>query len=139
MQVEENVEYILSKDADGHTLSGDKNYLFHLPPNIPAKDYWSVIVYDSLTNSIIKNSQSWPSVYSTSKRLVVKKDGSIDIRIGPETPSGEKKNWIQTVPGKSWTIILRLYGTMDSWFDKSWKPGEITAISDSQKKLKTSI
>jgi len=125
MQVEENVEYILSKDADGHTLSGDKNYLFHLPPNIPAKDYWSVIVYDNQTNFIIKNDQSWPSVFSTSKRLVVNQDGSIDVRFGPKAPTGKENNWIQTIPGKDWTMALRLYGTLDSWFDQTWKLGEI--------------
>jgi len=128
MQVEENVEYILSKDADGHTLSGDKNYLFHLPPNIPAKDYWSVIVYDNQTNFIIKNDQSWPSVFSTSKRLVVNQDGSIDVRFGPKAPTGKENNLIQTIPGKDWTMALRLYGTLDSWFDQTWKLGEIETI-----------
>lgn len=127
MQVEENVEYIVSKDADGHTLSGDKNYLFHLPPNIPAKDYWSVIVYDKESNLIISNNQPWPSVFSTSKRLVFNQDGSIVIRFGPEALTAEKCNWIQTIPRKDWTMVLKLYGAMESWFDQSWKPGEIIA------------
>lgn len=29
-----------------------------------------------------------------------------------------KKNWTQTVPGKSWFAILRVYGPLESWFDK---------------------
>jgi hypothetical protein len=29
------------------------------------------------------------------------------------------------VPGKSWFVILRLYGPLEPWFDKTWKPGEI--------------
>jgi hypothetical protein len=26
---------------------------------------------------------------------------------------------------KGWFAILRLYGPLESWFDKSWPPGEI--------------
>ncbi|HZD48050.1 MAG TPA: DUF1214 domain-containing protein [Silvibacterium sp.] len=29
-------------DADNHPLDGGKNYKLHLPPNIPAKNFWSV-------------------------------------------------------------------------------------------------
>ncbi len=39
-------------------------------------------------------------------------------------PSSES-NWVQTVPGKGWNAILRLYGPLEPWFDKTWKPGEI--------------
>ena len=36
-----------------------------------------------------------------------------------------ERNWIQTIPGKGWFAILRLYGPLDAWFDKTWRPGEI--------------
>ena len=29
------------------------------------------------------------------------------------------------MPGKGWFTILRLYGALEPWFDKSWRPGEI--------------
>jgi hypothetical protein len=32
------------------------------------------------------------------------------------------------VPGKGWFAILRLYGPLDPWFDKQWKPGEIELV-----------
>ena len=126
--MEECVEYIVTTDADGNTLSGEKSYGYHLLPNIPAKEYWSVIVYDNQTKLIIKNDQSWPSVFCTSKRLVVNQDGSIDVRFGPKAPTAKNNNWIQTVPGKGWNMALRLYGTLDSWFDQTWKLGEIEPI-----------
>lgn len=119
------MEYIVSKDADSNALTGKKNYLFHLPPDIPAIEYWSVLVYDKQTKLIIKNDQSWPSVFSTSKKLVFNQDGSIDVRFGPTAPNGKENNWIQTIPGNDFTIILRLYGTLESWFDQTWKPGDV--------------
>jgi hypothetical protein len=34
-------------------------------------------------------------------------------------------NWVQTIPNKGWNTILRLYGPLEPWFDKTWRPGEI--------------
>jgi hypothetical protein len=48
----------------------------------------------------------------------------VDIHFGPKPPK-QKTNWIQTVPGKSWNTILRLYSPTERWFDKTWRPGEI--------------
>ena len=56
------------------------------------------------------------------------KDGSIDIYFAPEPPKGWEKNWIQTIPGKSWFIILRLYGPLQPWLDQTWRPGEMELV-----------
>jgi hypothetical protein len=37
-------------------------------------------------------------------------------------------NSIQTLPGKGWFTILRLYSPLEPFFDKSWKPGEIEKV-----------
>ncbi len=37
---------------------------------------------------------------------------------------GVGEQLIQTVPGKGWNTILRLYGPLESFYDKSWKPGD---------------
>ena len=47
------------------------------------------------------------------------------IHFGPRPPKGLQSNWVQTIPGKGWFMILRLYGPLEPWFDKTWKPGEI--------------
>jgi len=49
-------------DADGHPFDGAKTYKLHLPPNVPAKDFWSVIVYDTQTRSMLQTDQRFPSV-----------------------------------------------------------------------------
>jgi hypothetical protein len=31
---------------------------------------------------------------------------------------------------KGWCSVLRLYGPLNPWFDKTWQPGEIDLVSD---------
>ena len=31
-------------------------------------------------------------------------------------------------PGKSWFLFLRLYGPLEPWFDKTWRPEEIDRV-----------
>ena len=50
------------KDGDGDFLDGAKNYKLHIPAKVPIKDFWSVLVYDSLSRSELQNSQQFPSV-----------------------------------------------------------------------------
>jgi hypothetical protein len=117
-----------ARDANRNPLYGGNNYTLHLPPNIPVKDFWSVILYSDQTRSMIQTDQRFPSVSSQTKGLIVNADGSIDLYFGPNPPEGTSKNWVQTVPGKGWNIILRLYGPLEPWFDKTWRPGEIKPV-----------
>ena len=39
--------------------------------------------------------------------------------------AGKEANWVQTIPGKGWNTLLRLYGPLEPWFNKTWHPGEI--------------
>ena len=114
------------RDADGNFLNGAKNYRLHIPPNIPANNFWSVVVYDALSRSELQNGQPFPSVSSYTKPLV-NADGSIDIVFGPDEPK-EKGNWIKTVPGKGWFPIFRFYGPESPYFDKTWKLEDIVAV-----------
>lgn len=120
--------YTISSDSNNNPLEGGKNYRLHLPPDIPASNFWSVIVYDNQTHLMIHTDQLWPSVYSSSKKLKVNQDSSVDILFGPKAPPGRENNWVQTNPGKGWNMILRLYEPLEPWLNRSWKPSEIEEI-----------
>ena len=80
-----------ARDAKGEPLDGGKSYRLHLPPNIPVKDFWSVILYSNQTRSMIQTDQRFPSVSSQTKGLLVNADGSVDVWFGPKAPAGKEK------------------------------------------------
>ena len=115
-------------DADGQWLLGENSYRFHIPPNPPAKDFWSMLVYDNWTRAILPNGQKVAGKNSYDKAVRANKDGSIDLYFGPEPPPGKESNWIRTVPGKGWFALFRLYGPLQPWFDRSWTPEDIRRV-----------
>lgn len=115
-------------DSTGKPLDGSKSYKVHLPPNIPAKNFWSFVVYDNQTRSMLQTDEQFPSIGSQKKGFVINPDTSADVYFGPTAPAGHETNWVQTVPGKGWNTLLRLYGPLQPWFDKTWKPGEIELV-----------
>ena len=74
---------------------------------------------------MITTDQKWPSIHSNCKKLVINKDGSVEAWFGPEVPVGKEDNWIKTIPGKAWYMIMRLYNPTESGNNILWKPGEI--------------
>ena len=113
------------KDSQGNAFNGAKVYQLHIPSNVPAKDFWSLVVYDTQTRSELQTGNPFPSLNNQRNAIEENPDGSVDIYFGPRAPEGKESNWIETVPGKSWFVILRLYGPLEPWFDKTWRPGEI--------------
>jgi len=41
---------------------------------------------------------------------------------------GRERNWIRTVPGKGWFALMRFYGPLEAFFDKTWRPGDIEKL-----------
>lgn len=118
------------RDREGRYLDGARSYRLHVAPQIPAKNFWSVVVYDALSRSELQNGQPLPSVsvYSGPR---INKDGSVDIYFGPQEPKEdpkEKANWIRTVPGRGWFPIFRFYSPAEAYFDKTWKLEDIEPV-----------
>ena len=115
-------------DSKGKALDGGKHYRLRVEPNMPVKDFWSAIVYDNQTRSMLQTDQDFPQVSSLDEGLITNADGSVDVFFGPTAPAGKENNWIQTLPGKGWNMLFRLYGPLEPWFDKTWKLNEIELL-----------
>ncbi|MDH6279616.1 DUF1254 domain-containing protein [Prescottella agglutinans] len=114
-----------AEDSQGRILDGGKTYRLTLPPNPPAKNFWSVDVYDTQTRSLLQTDNPYPSLMSLTGTVDSEPDGSCVLWFGPTAPAGKEANWIQTMPNKSWFPMLRLYGPLQPWFDRTWQPSEI--------------
>jgi hypothetical protein len=108
------------KDGDGEWLTGGNTYKLHVPPNPPAKQFWSVTAYAEGTRQMVVTEQGRPDISSRKEDIVPNEDGSIDVYFGPEAPDGKEANWVQTVPGEGWFAYFRFYGPTEPFFDKSW-------------------
>jgi hypothetical protein len=117
------------RDADGRPLDGGHSYRLRIPANAPVKDFWSIVVYDNQTRSLLQTDQQFPSVSSHKTGVLANPDGSVDVYFGPAALAGQEANWVQTLPGKGWNALLRLYGPLEPWFDKTWRPGEIEPLN----------
>jgi hypothetical protein len=119
-------------DADGEPFDGVKTYKVTLPKDIPARAFWSFTLYDNQTRSMLQTPQGYPRAGSQSYPSPAAKadtDGSTTVYFGPEQPEGvERGNWIQTMPGKGWFTILRLYSPLEPFFTKEWRPSEIELV-----------
>jgi hypothetical protein len=132
-----SVYAVATRDKDGNGMDGSKAYKLTLPVNIPEKNFWSITVYETQTRSLLQTDYAYPTIGagagfpkdgSPNGAVQQNKDGSTDIYFGPKAPEGKKANWVQTVPGKGWFTILRVYSPLQPWFDKTWKPGEIELV-----------
>jgi len=118
-------------DSEGNALDGSKTYKVHLPPNIPVNNFWSFTLYDNQTRAMLQTDERFPGLSSVDQiPPVPNEDGSYDIYFGPEPPEGKETNWLQTVPNKGWNMLFRLYGPLQPWFEKTWRPGEVSLIKE---------
>jgi hypothetical protein len=115
------------KDAKCQFLQGENTYKLHIPANVPAGQFWSVVVYDALSRSELRNGEPFPSLslYTDPKKNA---DGSVDIFFGPKVPAGEEKNWIKTVADKGWFPIFRFYSPKKELYDKTWVLPDIEEV-----------
>jgi hypothetical protein len=119
-------------DSNRNPFEGAKTYKVTLPKGIPARAFWSLTLYDNQSRSMLQTPQRYPRAGSQSYPSPAAEagpDGSTTIYFAPKQPAGVPRgNWIQTVPGKGWFTILRLYSPLPSFFDKSWRPSEIEPV-----------
>jgi hypothetical protein len=81
--------------ADGNPFDGAKTYRLNIPANAPAKDFWSVLLYDPQTRSEL---QPFPSKNNKRDKLITNADGSVDLYFGLRAPAGRRPTGSRRFP-----------------------------------------
>ena len=128
-------QYLITMaDADKNYFDGAKTYKAMLPKDVPAVNFWSLTVYDNQTRSMLDTPQRYPRAGSQSfpsPAAEANADGTTTVYFSPTQPAGIKRgNWIQTDPKKGWFTILRLYGPLEPFFTKAWRPSEVELVRE---------
>ena len=73
----------------------------------------SLTVYDNQTPSLLPTDQKSAGVDSTLPGIQTNQAGGVTVWFGPSAPAGHEKNWVQTIPGRGYSVLLRLYGPLE--------------------------
>lgn len=114
------------RDSSGTLFDGSSLYRLRVPKDVPAREFWSAIVYSRATAGFIpKVDRVGLSSYEKAD-LKANADGTIDLYFGPKAPAGMESNWIPT--GEDFFLIFRLYGPEQALFDKTWTLADVEKV-----------
>ena len=111
---------IAGTDENGAFFDGGKTYKLTIDADVPAKDFWSMVVYDPQTRSQLQTSQPFPAKNNKrNKDMVANADGSVDLYFGPKHRKARKPIGLK-LPGKGW---FTAFGSMARCNPGLIKPG----------------
>ena len=98
---EEAAYWTTSVDSTGTKLSGEHAYRLQFPPGqLPPNDaFWSLTATDTVGYMV--SSPTGRSSVDDHSGLLTNPDGSVDILLQSEAPSGQAQNWLPTRPADS--------------------------------------
>jgi hypothetical protein len=115
-------------DNTGQPVEAGKTYKVRVPKDVPARQFWSLTVYERATWAFINNPLDRAGLGSFNMDQMQKNaDGSVDVYIGPKAPTGLQSNWIPTL-GKEPYVWLRLYGPEEAFWNKSFKMPDVELV-----------
>ena len=116
-------------DHNNRPLEAGRTYALTIPARVPAKYFWSLIIYDAENLAFIYTPQNRQGLSSLERAgMKTNPDGSVTLYFGPKPPPGLENNWIPTA-GKIPFPVLRFYGPKKRLLDKSWKVPDVVPVS----------
>jgi hypothetical protein len=105
---EEAAYWTAINDGTGQRLSGAHAYRLHFPAGqLPPNDaFWSLTATDTVGYRVGR--PTGRSSVDDHSGLVQNADGSVDILLQPDEPTGAAPNWLATPPGR-FKLMLRAY------------------------------
>jgi hypothetical protein len=129
---EEAMYFQSTTDVSGAPLNGANKYVWRLPPGgVPADAFWSLTMYQAEADGrffLVENPIKRFSIGDRTRGLAKNADGSIDILIQRDQPTGEKAaNWLPAAAG-AMRMSLRAYLPRKELRDRSWKVPPVTKV-----------
>ena len=114
-----------TNDETGARLDGVSKYVWRIPPDgVPAGAFWSLTMYQTEADGrffLVQNPINRFSVGDRTPGLVKNADGSIDIQIQREQPTGPlAANWLPAAAG-AMRMSLRTYLPKAELRNRTWK------------------
>ena len=105
---DEAAYWTTTKDDAGRTLTGSHGYVLHFPAGqLPPNDaFWSLTITDFVGYMV--SNPAGRSSFDDRSNLAANADGSIDIHLQRETPTGREQNWLPAPAGR-FKLTLRAY------------------------------
>lgn len=125
---EEAAYWTTGVDREGRNLSGEHAYRLHFPPgHLPPNDaFWSLTATDTV-GYMVRSPAGRTSVDDHSG-LVANPDGSVDVLLQPQAPSGPSQNWLPTPTGR-FKLMLRAYLPGAAVIDGSYDVPAVVRVS----------
>jgi hypothetical protein len=109
---------VTARDGDGELLDGSATYKLTVPPNVPARQYWAITVYDLRTCSFLPEAPK--SSVDSYADLRENPDGSVDVYFASQPPTDDEANWVYVADGQPFHLAFRFYGPEPAARDGSW-------------------
>ncbi|MBB3696832.1 DUF1214 domain-containing protein [Flammeovirga yaeyamensis] len=120
------------KDDKNDVLSSQQTYSLTVPANVPARQFWSVNVYELETGGTFFSDVEKVAISSLNEDLLENEDGSVTLTFGPNCPEGYPlSNHVPTVGNGTWFTLFRWYAPSPELFSKDsdrWTLGDFKKL-----------
>jgi hypothetical protein len=113
------------QDDQRELLDGARSYRLSFPGGVPVGRCFTVAACDGRTWPLVRMELKFTLDEDAHAGSPVR-DG-VDVFFGPKRPTTRGAHWIRTSPGIGWFALLRFVNPLESFFDKSWQPGDLVA------------
>ena len=84
-------------------------------------------LYDTATRSMVHNTTN-DAARSGYDDLKTNADGSLDLYFGPKPTEGPESHWLETVPGRGYYPMFRLYSPTAPLYDGTWALPDVEPV-----------
>lgn len=117
---------LTAQDSEGCYLDGGNTYKITLPGPVPANYFWSFMVCDGQTRSILETNQKFAGLDSNNPSVKPNANGSYTMWFGPKAPKRHEGNWIQLCREK---VSMCCFASMDQSSPGSIRPGSLEILN----------